>query len=106
MTEQLSLHFTSLGLSCVGLCASWTWISVSFLRLGMFSAIILSNKLSVSLSSHSGTNISTLDVVSEVPYTIFINHFFCSDWVISTILALMLLMGSSVSLNPLLILTV
>lgn len=38
------------------LCASWTWISVSFPRLEMFSAITSSNKFSApfSLSSPSG----------------------------------------------------
>ena len=41
------------------LCASWIWISVSFPRLGKFSAIISSNKFSAafSLSSLSGTPI-------------------------------------------------
>ena len=41
------------------LCASWTWISVSFARLRNFSAIMTSNKLSApfSLSSPSRTPI-------------------------------------------------
>ena len=38
------------------LCASWTWMSISFTRLGMFSFIIISNKFSISYSSSpSGT---------------------------------------------------
>ena len=52
MTEQISLHFTSL------LWVRLVWDSVlpgpgyvSFLRLGMFSAIILSNKFSATLIS-------------------------------------------------------
>uniref|UniRef100_A0A9L0INV3 Uncharacterized protein n=1 Tax=Equus asinus TaxID=9793 RepID=A0A9L0INV3_EQUAS len=41
------------------LCDSCTWMSVSFLRLGMFSTIISSNRFSapLSLSSPSGTHI-------------------------------------------------
>ena len=60
------------GFFLFGLCASWTWMSVSFLRLGKFSGIISSSKFSApfSLSSLSGTpikqNASTTDVVSEV----------------------------------------
>ena len=67
---SLLLFFTNLITTCLSvdlfgfilfgtLCASWTWMSVSFPRLGKFSAIISSNKLSApfSLSSLSGTPI-------------------------------------------------
>ena len=39
------------------LCASWTWMSISFTKLGKFSFIIFSNKVSTSCysSSPSGT---------------------------------------------------
>ena len=36
----------SLGTSCLGLSASWTWLSGSFARLGKLSAIISSNRFS------------------------------------------------------------
>ena len=39
---------SSLGLSCLGLCASWTWLTISFPMLGKFSAIS-SSKFSLCL---------------------------------------------------------
>ena len=59
------------------------------------------------LIAEEGCRISacySLELCIQIP--LIMNHFFCCDWVISTILALMLLMGSSVSPNLLLILTV
>ena len=48
----------SLGLSCLGLCASWPWLTVSFPMLGKFSAIISSNIFLSSFSlSSAGTPI-------------------------------------------------
>ena len=49
----------SLGLSFLGLCASWTWLTIFFPMLGKFSAIISSNTFSgpFSCSSPSGTPI-------------------------------------------------
>ena len=65
------------------LCASCTWMSVSFPRLENFSSIMPSNLFSVpfSLLSTSGISISVLDVFSEVsncPHfsSIFILFFF------------------------------
>ena len=37
---------SSLGLSCMGLCASWTWLTISLLMLGKSSAIISSSVFS------------------------------------------------------------
>ena len=74
------------------LCASCTWMSVSFPRLENFSSLMPSNLFSVpfSLSSTSGISISVLDVFSEVsncPHfsSLFI-LLFCSPIVISTIM--------------------
>ena len=53
------------------LCASWTWMSVYFPRLGMFAAMISSNIFPAFLSFFSfwdpcNANVSMLDVVTEV----------------------------------------
>ena len=40
-----------------GLCASWTYMSISFTKLGKFSFIIFSNKFSISYSSSSSSGI-------------------------------------------------
>ena len=47
----------TLGLSCLGLWVSWTWVAISFPILGKFSIIISSSIFSCSffLSSSSGT---------------------------------------------------
>nr|KAF6452913.1 hypothetical protein HJG59_008216 [Molossus molossus] len=72
------------------LCASWTCISVFFTKLGKFSAIIVSNRFSIScsLSSPSGTpkmrmlarlklsqRLLTLSSFFWIPFS-----FCCSDW--------------------------
>ena len=61
----------SLGTSCLGLRASWTWLSGSFARLGKLSAIISSNKLSVPFSflfwDLFYVTVPPLDVLSVVP---------------------------------------
>ena len=67
---SLSLIFATLTTMCLAvvlfelilsetLCAYWTWVSVSFPKLEMFSAIMSSRKFSApfSLSSNSGTPI-------------------------------------------------
>ena len=67
---SLSLFFANLIIMCLGmfllgfilygtLCASWTWMAISFPTLGNFSTIISSNIFSgpFSLSSPSGTPI-------------------------------------------------
>ena len=79
---SLSLIFAILITMCLGvfhfglilfgtLCSSWTWMSVSFLNLGKFSANISSYMFSVSFSLFSfrapyNDNVSALDVVPEV----------------------------------------
>ena len=40
---QRIMEYSSVGLSCMELHDSWTWLTVSFLRLGNFAAIISSN---------------------------------------------------------------
>ena len=89
------------------LCASWTWISVSFYRLRTFSAIISSNKCSApfSLFSPFGTPIMQMLVclmLSQKSLKLFsflkmLFSFFCSAWVIFTTLSSRSLICSSVS---------
>ena len=48
--------------------ASWTWVTISFLRLGEFSALIFSNIFLFSFFSFQSSynaNISALDIVLE-----------------------------------------
>ena len=62
-----------MGSSCLRFSASYTWISIFFLRFGKFSAMISSNTFLTpfSLCSPSGTpnaNVVMLDVIPlEVP---------------------------------------
>ena len=53
------------------LCTNWTWMSVSFLRLGKFSAIMTYNVFSApfSLPSHSGS-------LSSLKLSLFFKFFF------------------------------
>ena len=84
---SLSLIFANLISMCLGvfllgfilygsLCASWTWVAISFPMLGKFSTIIFSNIFSgpFSLSSPSGTpynaNVVEFNVVPEVSETV------------------------------------
>ena len=64
-------------------CASW--ISVPFHKLGTFSTIISSSK--VSAPTPSGASVTWIDVVLELSYTVPLSVtfslFFCSAWVIS-----------------------
>ena len=70
--DDCVLVCSSLGLSCLGLCTSWTWLTISFPMFGKFSAITSSNIFSgpISLSSPSGTpcnsNVGVFNVVPEV----------------------------------------
>uniref|UniRef100_A0A9L0TV09 Uncharacterized protein n=1 Tax=Equus caballus TaxID=9796 RepID=A0A9L0TV09_HORSE len=76
------------------LCASWTWMSVSFLRRGKFSSIISTNEFSapLSLSSPSGSPIIRMLaclILSQSSLTLFsfcliLFSLFCSAWVISS----------------------
>ena len=73
-------------------CFFWAWRSVSFYRLGKFSAVISSNMFSAPFPfflplGRLNVNVSILDVVSEaLKPSLFVNFFFfffcCSDWVI------------------------
>ena len=81
------------GLHFVGaLCASCTWMYVSFLRLGKFLAILFSNKFSVplSLSTPSGTPIIQMLVhlllsqssLRLLSFCLILCSFIFSAWVI------------------------
>ncbi|XP_049565758.1 uncharacterized protein LOC125964388 [Orcinus orca] len=121
---SLNLSFVSLINMCLGgfflgfilfgtLCASWTWVTLSFPMLGMFSTIISSNIFSVPFffSSSSGTPIIRMLVrlvlsqrslrLSSVLFIAF--SLFCSAVVISTILSSRSLIRSSASVILLLI---
>ena len=63
----------SLGLSCKGLCASWTWLTISFPMLGKFSTIISSKIFSVStfpffffLWEACNSNVGVFNIVPKV----------------------------------------
>ena len=79
---SLSLIFANLITVCLGvfllgfilygiLCASWTWVAISFPMLGKFSTIISSNIFSGSFSLFSfwdpyNANVAVFNVVPEV----------------------------------------
>ena len=78
---SLSLIFVSLITVCLNLlgfvlpgtlCASWTWLTISFPMLRMFSAIISSNIFSDPFSLHfsfydpSNVNVGMFNIVPEV----------------------------------------
>ena len=104
------VHF---GLILLGaFCAFWTWMYVSFRRLGNFSAIISSNNSSSTFSllllgPHTMQMLVPLMLsqrslkLSSFLFIIF--SFFCSASVISTTLSSSSLIHSSVSFNVLLI---
>ena len=46
---SICLACFSLGLSCMGLCASWTWLTISFSMLGKFSTMVSSKIFSYPL---------------------------------------------------------
>lgn len=74
----------SLGSSILGLCVSWTWMFVSFTRLGTFSVIISLNRFSVFYCwDPYNANVNRLDVVPEAPSTHLISQnsfFFLLFW--------------------------
>ena len=58
-----------LAFSCLVLCASWTWMSISISRLGKFFAIVSSSKFSVSIFwNYYNANVFSLDVNQDIPY--------------------------------------
>ena len=79
-----------LGPTCLGLCASWTCMSISFTRLGKFSFIICSNKFSISCSSSSPSGTPMIQMLVHLKLSHrFLNlslvfwilvFSFCSDW--------------------------
>ena len=112
ITMQLSVFL--LGFIMTGtLCASWTWVAISFPMLGKFSTIISSNIFSgpFFLSSPSGTPIMRISVrlmlsqkslqLSSFLFILF--SLFCSVAMISTILSSSSLIRSSASVLLLLI---
>ena len=94
------------------LCASWTWLTISFPMLGQFSTIVSSKKFSVPFffSSSSGTSITQMLVclilsqrslkLSSIIFLLF--PLFWSSAIISTILSSRSLFHSSASVNLLL----
>ena len=101
-----SLIFVSLIIVCLGvlllgfilpgtLCASWTWLTISFPMFGKFLAIISSNIFSGPFSTPSGTPIMRMLVclmlfqISLRLSSFLFFHFsmFCSVAMISTILS-------------------
>ena len=92
--------------------SSWTWISVSFPKLGKFSAIMSSNILSetFSLSSLSGNPVMWMLVCMmlfqrclKLSFLFILFSFLSSASMISTTVSSSLLICSSVSFNLLLI---
>ena len=95
------------------LCTSWTWVTISFLMLGKFSAITSLDIFSgsFSCSSHSGTPVMQMLLhlmlsqrclkLSAFLFILF--SLFCSMVVISTFLSSSLLICSSASVTLLLI---
>ena len=87
----------SLDLSCMGLCPSCTWVTISFPLLRKFSTIISSNIFLVPLFFSSSfwdpynLNVGTFNVVPEFSETVLKSFhsfsLFCSMIVISTILS-------------------
>ena len=76
---QRIMEYSSVGLSCMELHDSWTWLTVSFPRLGNFAAIISSNIFqALSLSPFSfwdpyNANVSALNAVPKASYTVLIS---------------------------------
>ena len=120
---SLSLIFVIFIISCFGvflfvfilygtLCTSWSWMLVSFPRLGKFLAVIYSNIFSGLLSLFSsGTPIMQILVHLMLSqrylklsflFILFFFFFFCSAVVISTALSSCTLVHSSVSFSLLL----
>ena len=111
---SLCLVFVSLISTCLGvfllgfilygtLCASWTWLTISFSMLGKFSTLISSKVFSYPFffSSSSGTPIIQMLVhliLSQRSLRLFILFtLFCSSEVIATILFSSSLIHSSAS---------
>lgn len=98
-----------LGSSFSQLYAFWTWLSVSFLRVGKFSAIISKNKCSTILGrrylsepllyEYWYTWYCPRDPLSYLLLLSFFFPFWCSYWLISIPLSSKLLIRSSLSSN-------
>ena len=73
------LTCSSLGLAYMGLCSSWTWVTVSFPMLGKCSVIISSYILSgfFSLFSFWEPYTVNIDAFNVVPEVSLCPHFWC-----------------------------
>ena len=78
---------------CGTVCASWTYMSISFIKLEKSSSIIFSNRflISCSISSPSGTPMmAMLELLKFSKRRLYYPHFLdsfcccCSDWLIFT----------------------
>lgn len=90
------------------LCASWTWLPVSFPKLSTFSALIPLSKFSVHLSFPSGISIMQTLICFRLSQRCFkLSSFLkiesCYIWVFSTMLSYKSLIHSSAFSNLLLI---
>ena len=76
---------SSLGLSYLGLCASWTWLTISFPMLGKFSTIISSSIFSglFSFWDPYNVNVSVFNVAPEISWLSF---FFFSSFFLYSVL--------------------
>jgi len=117
-TLSLCLVFVSLISMCLGmfllgfmlygtLCASWTWLAISFSMLGKFSTIISSNNFSHSFFFFSSSETHIIWMLVHLVWSqkylrlssalFILSTLFCSSVVISTILSSSSLICSSAS---------
>ena len=84
--------YSSLNLSFLGLCASWTWVTVSFPMLEKFLAIVSSKissgpfSLSLFFWDPYNANVSAFTIVQRSLRLLFLFILYCSAAVIYTIL--------------------
>ena len=127
--QYFSLHFIFVSLitmfACVFflgfilygiLCTSWTWVTISFLMLGKFLAIISLNiffrpfPFLFNFWDLDNANVDVFNIAPEISYTVLLAFFFFSIfflysclWVISVTLSSRSLIHSFVPVIPLLV---